>query len=58
VSADRANKNRFNGFPLRPNGKAHRHQKTVETVSGFFAGTNTRLKPGANEIELRVSIRG
>jgi hypothetical protein len=53
-----ANENRFNGFPIRPNTYAHRHGETVETVSEFLADADTQLKPGANEIELRVSIRG
>jgi hypothetical protein len=58
VSANQTNENRFNGFPIRPKAPAHRRHETVKTVSEFFAGTDTRLKPGANEIELRAFICG
>jgi len=58
VFAVGANGNRFNGFPICTASSAHRREQTVETVFELRADADTQLKPGANEIELCVSIRG
>ena len=54
VLAVRANKNRFNGFPIRSKAHTRRRPKTVETVS-THAHSNTGLKPGANERRASVA---
>ena len=58
VLVERVAENRFNGFPFCPNAHERRGAKTVETVLEFTVTVDTRLKPGVNEMEFSVFIRG